>query len=50
MIGRIVHPLNWLVFREWGRKGLLSLSLLAYMLSGLSLPGGVQWNFPMALS
>ena len=40
MIGRTVCPLNWLVFREWGSRGLLSLSLLAYMLSDLSLPGG----------
>jgi hypothetical protein len=21
MIGRTVHPLNWLVFREWGSRG-----------------------------
>jgi hypothetical protein len=39
MIGRTVCPLNWLVFREWGSRGLLSLSLLAYVLSDLSLPG-----------
>jgi hypothetical protein len=40
MIGRTVCPLNWLVFREWGRRTFLSLSLLAYVLYGLSLPGG----------
>lgn len=40
MTGRTVCLLNWSVFREWGSSGLIILSLLAYVLSDLSLPGG----------
>ena len=39
MIHGTVCPLNWLVFREWGSRGLISLFLPAHMLSDLSLPG-----------
>jgi hypothetical protein len=40
MIGKTVCPLNWLVFRKWGSRDLVSLPLPAYILSDLSLLRG----------
>jgi hypothetical protein len=54
MIGRTVHPLTWLVFREWGDKAFPCLKVRQSVLLNVSPPTGwfcpVVWEMLIGLS